>query len=146
MSSTAFCISPAGTAGGTRGKRYGPQAGTDFQNGAPDGMLAESMRGTNGSNAFDANDAGIELLRAVGLCHPGWRNLQCVTFTPEGFSTPEWLRWKESLFTEVFLPRIEEARSASAAGNWQSLADCDRAIDSALPSGVRESAFMPAEC
>jgi hypothetical protein len=96
------------------------------------------MRGTNGSNAFDANDAGIELLRAVGLCHPGWRNLQCVTFAPEGFSTPEWLRWKEGLFTEVFLPRIEEARSASAAGNWQSLADCDRAIDSALPSGVRE--------
>ncbi len=43
---------------------------------------------------------------------------------------------------EVFLPRIEEARVASAAGNWQSLADCDRAIDSALPSGVREPSLL----
>jgi hypothetical protein len=105
-------------------------------------MFAESMRGTNGSNAFDANDAGIELLRAVGLCHPGWMKLRGVTFAPEGFSSPEWLRWKEGLLTEVFLPRIEEARSASAAGNWQALVDCDRAIDSALPSGAREPSLL----
>jgi hypothetical protein len=102
-------------------------------------MFAQSMRGTNGSNTFAANDARIELLRAVGLCHPGWTNLRCLTFSPDAFSSPVWARWKEGLFAEVFLPRLEEARAASASGDWQLLAECDRSIDAALPAAAQEA-------
>ena len=95
------------------------------------------MRGTNGSNAFDNAHARVELLRAVGLCHPGWNRLAGLTFSPDSNSRPTWLPWKETMFATIFWPRIEEARSASAAGDLRALADCDQAIDSALPSGFR---------
>jgi urease accessory protein UreF len=52
------------------------------------------------------------------------------------------LNWKEGVFTAVFLPRIEEARFASSAGDWQSLAVCDQAIDSALPSDLRKASSL----
>jgi hypothetical protein len=105
-------------------------------------MFAQSMRGINGSNLWDANDARVELLRAVGLCHPGWTGLDGVTFVPDEFSSPKWLHWREGLYAEVFIPRIEEARSASAAGDWQCLAECDWAIDSALPSSLRAASLL----
>lgn len=100
------------------------------------------MRGTNGSKTFDADDARIELLRVVGLCHPGWIGLQRVTFAPDSGSCPAWLHWKERVFATVFLPRIEQARFASSAGDWQALAACDRAIDSALPSGLSKTSSL----
>lgn len=100
------------------------------------------MRGTNGSDTFDANDAPVELLRAVGLCHPGWTGLHGLTFSPDKRSSPEWLDWREGVFATVFLPRIEEARSASAAGDWRSLAGCDHAVDSALPDSLREASSL----
>jgi UreF len=105
-------------------------------------MFAESMRGTSGFNTVNADDARIELLRAVGLCHPGWIGVRRVTFSPHLRSTPEWLLWKEEIFAAVFLPRIEEARSASAAGDWQALADCDHAIDRSLPFRLREASSL----
>ena len=95
------------------------------------------MRGTNGSNTFDNENARVELLRAVGLCHPGWRGLREVTFSPDSRACPAWLQWKEGVFATILWPRIEEARSASALGDLRALADCDRAIDSALPSSFR---------
>lgn len=100
------------------------------------------MRGTNGSDTFGADDACIELLRAVGLCHPGWSGVRRVTFAPDLRSAPQWLRWKEGVFASVFLPRIEEAQAASAAGDWQALAECDHAIDSALPSKLKEPSVL----
>ena len=102
-------------------------------------MFAQLMRGTNGSKTFDANDAPIELLRAVGLCHPGWTGLRRLTFSPNRNSSPEWRGWREEVFAAILLPRIQEARSASAAGDWRFLADSDRAIDSALPEQLREA-------
>jgi hypothetical protein len=105
-------------------------------------MFAEFMRGTNGSNRFDADDAHIELLRAVGLCHPGWTGLRRVTFAPDSGSSPAWLPWKQRVFAAVFLPRIEEARFASEAGDWQALAVCDYAIDSALPPNLRGTSSL----
>ena len=97
------------------------------------------MRGTNGSNTFAANDARVELLRAVDLCHPGWTNLRGLTFSPDAFSSPVWTRWKEGLFVEIIVPRLEEARCASASGDWRFLAECDRAIDAALPAAAQEA-------
>jgi hypothetical protein len=95
------------------------------------------MTGTNGSNAFDNANARGELLRAVGLCHPGWSRLRGLTFSPDSSSCPAWLPWKERIFTTILWPRIAEARSAGAAGDLRVLADCDQAIDSALPASFR---------
>jgi hypothetical protein len=95
------------------------------------------MRGTNGSDAFDNAHARVELLRAVGLCHPGWRRLGGLTFSPDSSSCPAWLPWKETIFANILWPRLEEARSACAIGDLRALADCDQAIDSALPLAVR---------
>ena len=95
------------------------------------------MTGTNGSNAFDNANARVELLRAVGLCHPGWSRLRGLTFSPDSSSCPAWLPWKERIFATILWPRIAEARSACAAGDLRALADCDQAIDSALPASFR---------
>lgn len=95
------------------------------------------MTGINGSNAFDTANARAELLRAVGLCHPGWNRLRGLTFSPDSSSCPAWLPWKERVFATILWPRIAEARSACAAGDLRALADCDQAIDSALPAGSR---------
>ena len=100
-------------------------------------MFAGSMTGTNGSNAFDNANARVELLRAVGLCHPGWNRLRGLTFAPDSSSCPAWLPWKERIFATILWPRIAEARSACAAGDLRALADCDQAIDSALPASFR---------
>jgi hypothetical protein len=95
------------------------------------------MTGKNGSNAFENAHARVELLRAVGLCHPGWNRLRTLTFSPDSSSCPAWLPWKESIFSTILWPRIAEARSACAAGDLRALADCDQAIDSALPTSFR---------
>jgi hypothetical protein len=95
------------------------------------------MTGTNGSNAFENANARVELLRAVGLCHPGWNRLGGLTFSPDSSSCPAWLPWKERVFATILWPRIAEARSACAAGDLRALADCDQAIDSALPASFR---------
>ena len=95
------------------------------------------MTGTNGSNAFDNANARGELLRAVGLCHPGWSSLRGLTFSPDSSSCPAWLPWKEGIFATNLWPRIAEARSACAAGDLRALADCDQAIDSALSASFR---------
>ena len=95
------------------------------------------MTGINGSNAFDTANARAELLRAVGLCHPGWNRLRGLTFSPDSSSCPAWLPWKERVFATILWPRISEARSVCAAGDLRALADCDQAIDSALPEGCR---------
>ena len=95
------------------------------------------MTGTNGSNAFDNANARGELLRAVGLCHPGWSSLRGLTFSPDSSSCPAWLPWKEGIFATILWPRIAEARSACAAGDLRALADCDQAIDSALSASFR---------
>jgi UreF-like urease accessory protein len=95
------------------------------------------MTGTNGSNAFENAKARVELLRAVGLCHPGWNRLRGLTFSPDSSSSPAWLPWKERIFAAILWPRIAEARSAGAAGDLRALADCDQAIDSALPASFR---------
>lgn len=100
-------------------------------------MFARSMTGINGSNAFDTANARAELLRAVGLCHPGWNRLRGLTFSPDSSSSPAWLPWKERVFATILWPRISEARSVCAAGDLRALADCDQAIDSALPEGCR---------
>ena len=84
--------------------------------------------------AFDNANARVELLRAVGLCHPGWNRLRGLTFAPDSSSCPAWLPWKERVFATILWPRIAEARSACAAGDLRALADCDQAIDSALPA------------
>jgi len=105
-------------------------------------MLAQLMRRTNGSNTFHADDPHIELLRAVGLCHPGWTGLRRVTFAPDSRFSPAWLHWKERVFATVLLPRIEEAQFACAAGDCRALALCDHAIDSALPSDLRETSCL----
>ena len=97
------------------------------------------MTGTNGSTAFDNANARVELLRAVGLCHPGWNRLRGLTFAPDSRSCPTWLPWKERIFSTILWPRIAEARSACAAGDLRALADCDQAIDSALPASFRAS-------
>ena len=95
------------------------------------------MTGTNGSNAFDNANARVELLRAVGLCHPGWSRLRGLTFSPDSSSCPAWLPWKEGIFATILWPGIAEARSACAAGDLRAVADCDKAIDSALPANFR---------
>ena len=77
------------------------------------------MTGTNGSNAFDNANARVELLRAVGLCHPGWNRLRGLTFSPDSSSCPAWLPWKERIFATILWPRIAEARSACAAGDFE---------------------------
>jgi UreF len=100
-------------------------------------MFAGLMTGKNGSNDFENANARVELLRAVGLCHPGWNRLRGLTFSPDSNSRPAWLPWKESIFSTILWPRIAEARSACAAGDLEALADCDQAIDSALPAGFR---------
>jgi hypothetical protein len=100
-------------------------------------MFAGSMTGTNGSTAFDNANTRVELLRAVGLCHPGWNRLRGLTFAPDSRSCPAWLPWKERIFSTILWPRIAEARSACAAGDLRALADCDQAIDSALPASFR---------
>jgi hypothetical protein len=105
-------------------------------------MFAKLMRGHNGSNTFDSDDSHIELLRAVGLCHPGWTGLRCVTFAPDWRLSPAWLQWKDRIFATVFLPRLEEARLASAIGDWQALAVCDHAINSALPADVTQASIL----
>jgi hypothetical protein len=96
-------------------------------------MLAELMRGTNGSGAFQADDSCIELLRAVVLCHPGWAAIHPITFAPGMRCSPAWLHWKEDVFAPVLLPGMEGAHFASAAGDCRALAAFDSAIDSALP-------------
>jgi hypothetical protein len=101
------------------------------------------MRGTNGTNTSDAENARLELLRAVGLCHPGWnRCLRGVTFSPDLRSCPAWLPWKEEIFATILWPRIEEARSASAIGDLRALVSCDYAVDCALPSSFRVSSSL----
>jgi hypothetical protein len=102
-------------------------------------MLAELMKGTDGSGTFQADDSHIELLRAVVLCHPGWVGLRRVTFAPDMRSSPTWLHWKERVLVPVLLPGMEEARFACAAGDCRALAVCDSAIDSALPPDLREA-------
>ena len=102
-------------------------------------MLAQLMRGTNGSGAFQTSDSHVELLRAVALCHPGWSGLRRATFAPDHRSSPAWLHWKEKVFVPVLLPRAEEAQAACAAGDSRALAACDSAIDCALPSDLREA-------
>jgi hypothetical protein len=96
-------------------------------------MLAQRMKGTNGSGTFQADDSHIELLRAVMLCHPGWACLRRITFAPDMRSSPTWLLWQERVFVPVLLPGMEEAQFACAAGDCRALSACDRAIDSALP-------------
>jgi hypothetical protein len=122
-----------------RCKRYGSEAGTDFQIRSPDGMLAQLMKGTNGSATFQADDSHIELLRAVVLCHPGWAGLRRITFAPDICSSPTWLHWKERVFVPVLLPGMEEAQFACAAGDCRALSVCDRAIDSALPPDLGQA-------
>jgi hypothetical protein len=100
-------------------------------------MFAGLMIGKNGSNGFENANARVELLRVVGLCHPGWNRLRDLTFSPDASSRPAWLPWKESIFSTILWPRITEARSACASGDLQALADCDQAIDSALPANFR---------
>jgi hypothetical protein len=100
-------------------------------------MFAGSMTGTNGSTVFDNANARVELLRAVGLCHPGWNRLRGLTFAPDLNSSPAWLPWKERIFSTILWPRIAEARAACAAGDLRALADHDQAIDAALPASFR---------
>ena len=95
------------------------------------------MTGTHGSNAFEDANARVELLRAVGLCHPGWNGLCGVTFSPDASFCPTWLPWKERIFATILWPGIAEARSACATGDLRALAACDHAIDSALPASFR---------
>jgi hypothetical protein len=95
------------------------------------------MTETNSSSAFNSANARVDLLRAAGLCHPGWNRLGELTFSPDATSCPAWLPWKEEVFATILWPRIAEARSACAAGDLRALADCDRAIDSALPASFR---------
>ena len=102
-------------------------------------MLAELMRGTNGSSAFQEDDSHIELLRAVVICHPGWARVHPITFAPDRRCSPAWSHWKEKVFTPVLLPGIEGAHSVCASGDCRALAALDGAIDSALPPELREA-------
>ena len=100
-------------------------------------MLADLMKGTNGSGAFQGGDSQIELLRAVVLCHPGWASVGPITFAPDKGCSPTWLPWKEKVFAPVLLPAIEEARSACASGDCRALASLDHALDSSLAPELR---------
>jgi hypothetical protein len=90
------------------------------------------MRGVNGFNFGQADDSQIELLRAVMLCHPGWERLATATFVADINSSCSWLHWKERVFVPVLLSGMQRAQLAATAGDWRSLAICDKAIDAAL--------------
>ncbi|CAN5532806.1 hypothetical protein BH09VER1_BH09VER1_23320 [soil metagenome] len=82
---------------------------------------------------FASEDPHQALLRAVRFCHPGWDLVGSLSFRPDVKASPSWKTWQDVILVPVILPQIFAAHAAASVGNLAGLAQCDAAVDAALP-------------